>query len=80
MSELPLGSRCILPMIDEYKAMGYGWYWMLLEMMRERDQDEYCLPLTGKHDLASIAKELEVLVGVMNDLQFLKSGSGLKVA
>jgi len=40
-----------------YGAEGYGWYWMLVEMMREAE--EHKLKLTGKYTMASLAKELD---------------------
>jgi hypothetical protein len=43
----------ILQMCSVYKAEGYGWYWMLIEMMRE--QQDYKLPISGKYTLNAIA-------------------------
>ena len=40
-----------------YGAEGYGWFWMLIELMRE--DTEYKLKLSGKHTLAALAKELD---------------------
>lgn len=39
-----------------YGAEGYGWWWMLLEMMRE--SSGYRLKISGKYDIATIAQEL----------------------
>lgn len=47
----------ILMMRSVYGAEGYGWWWMLVEMMREASN--YSLKLTGKYAMQSIAKELE---------------------
>lgn len=38
------GDPDICDMRAKYKAEGYGWYWMLIEMMRE--QDDYMLSLS----------------------------------
>jgi hypothetical protein len=43
----------ILKMISQYGIKGYGWYWIIVEMLRE--QHNYKLDLT--HDLESIAIE-----------------------
>ena len=42
--------RCV------YGAEGYGWYWMLVEMMR--DQADYRLRIDGKHSAKIYADEL----------------------
>jgi hypothetical protein len=39
-----------------YGAQGYGWYWILIEMMR--DEKDYCLDIEGKYSFYVIAKEL----------------------
>ena len=36
-----------------YKAEGYGWYWMLIEQMR--DQADYKLPISGKYAIDAFA-------------------------
>ena len=41
-----------------YGERGYGWFWILVEMMREQ-QDGHVLPLSGKYSLDVIARELE---------------------
>jgi len=46
-----------LTMRTIYGAEGYGWYWMLLEMMRE--SENYRLKLVGKYAMKGIAKELD---------------------
>jgi len=43
----------ILQMCSVYKAEGYGWYWMLIEKMRE--QEDYKLPINGKYALNAFA-------------------------
>jgi len=43
----------ILEMRAEYGAEGYGWWWMLVEMMREAT--DYRLKLSGKY----LSKELD---------------------
>jgi hypothetical protein len=40
-----------------YGEKGYGWFWILVEMMRE--QEGYALPLSGKYSLDVIAGELK---------------------
>lgn len=40
-----------------YGAEGYGWYWMLIELMRE--EEEHKLKLTGKYTMTALAKELD---------------------
>lgn len=40
-----------------YKAEGYGWYWMLLEMMR--DANEYKLDLRSKYAYQAYAMQLQ---------------------
>ncbi|HEY8804628.1 MAG TPA: Lin1244/Lin1753 domain-containing protein [Clostridium sp.] len=46
----------ILQMCSVYKAEGYGWYWMLIEMMRE--QENYKIPIQGKYVFNSLAIRL----------------------
>lgn len=46
----------ILMMRSVYGAEGYGWWWMLVEMMREATG--YKLKLTGKYALPMLADEL----------------------
>ena len=46
----------ILEMRSVYGAEGYGWWWMLLEMMREAS--DYRLKLTGKYAIPTLAQEL----------------------
>ncbi len=46
----------LLTMRLVYGAEGYGWWWMLLEMMRE--SSDYRLKISGKYDIATIAQEL----------------------
>jgi len=46
----------ILTMRLVYGAEGYGWWWMLLEMMREAT--DYKLRISGKYDIKTIAQEL----------------------
>jgi|GEM_PF-5332459 len=40
-----------------YGAEGYGWFWMLIEMMRETE--DHRLKLTGKYTMTALAKELD---------------------
>ena len=47
----------ILQMRSVYKAEGYGWYWMLIEQMRE--QKDYKLPISGKYALESYASQMD---------------------
>lgn len=47
----------ILEMRSVYGSEGYGWWWMLLELMREAS--DYKLRYSGKHSLNSLAKTLE---------------------
>ncbi len=46
----------ILQMRSVYGAEGYGWYWMLVEKMRE--ENSYKLRLNGKHSINGVAIEL----------------------
>ena len=46
----------ILMLRTVYGAEGYGWWWMLLEMMRE--SSDYRLKLSGKYAIPTLAKEL----------------------
>ena len=43
----------IIQMCSVYGAEGYGWYWMLIEMMRE--QHEYKIDISGKYAINSLA-------------------------
>lgn len=47
----------ILQMRSVYGAEGYGWYWMLIEMMRE--QEDYRLPVSGKYALNAYAMHMQ---------------------
>jgi hypothetical protein len=47
----------ILEMRSVYGSEGYGWWWMLLELMREAT--DYKLKLTGKYAISTLAKELD---------------------
>lgn len=40
-----------------YGMEGYGWYWVLIEMMRE--QETYRLRISGKYDYKVLAKQME---------------------
>jgi hypothetical protein len=46
----------ILQMCSVYKAEGYGWYWMLIELMR--DQGDYKLDISGKYAIDAFALRL----------------------
>jgi hypothetical protein len=46
----------ILQMCSVYKSEGYGWYWMLVEQMRE--QDNYKLPIAGKYAIDAYAMRM----------------------
>ena len=46
----------ILQMCSEYQATGYGWYWMIIELMRE--QEGYKLPINGKYTLNAYARRM----------------------
>lgn len=48
----------ILMMRSVYGMEGYGWYWAIIELMREAD--DYSISLTGKYALQALAGELEV--------------------
>ena len=50
----------ILAMRSVYNSEGYGWYWMLIEMMR--DANAYRLQCTGKYWFNAFAKELDCTV------------------
>jgi hypothetical protein len=47
----------IMQMFSVYKAEGYGWYWMLVEQMRE--QDNYKLPINGKYAIDAYAMRMQ---------------------
>lgn len=47
----------ILEMRLIYGSEGYGWWWILLELMREAT--DYKLRYSGKHDLKMLAKQLD---------------------
>lgn len=46
----------ILMMRSVYGAEGYGWWWMLIELMREAA--DYRLMIAGKYALPTLAQEL----------------------
>lgn len=47
----------ILAMRSVYKASGYGWYWILIEMMRQ--QEDYRLSMKGKYVWNALATQLQ---------------------
>ena len=47
----------IVAMRTVYGSEGYGWYWMLMELMREAE--DHKLKLTGKYTMPALAKELD---------------------
>jgi hypothetical protein len=49
--------RKILPMRTKYGAEGYGWYWMLVEMMRE--EDGYKLSVAETYDIDAYAMQMQ---------------------
>lgn len=46
----------ILEMLSVYGAEGYGWYWILVEMLRE--QSDHKLKLTGKYTFNALAMQM----------------------
>jgi len=46
----------IVAMRSVYGWEGYGWYWLLIEMMR--DQQDYCLDLSGKYVFNAFALQM----------------------
>jgi hypothetical protein len=46
----------IIALCTKYGAQGYGWYWILVEMMRE--QKDYMLKINGPHSIALYQREL----------------------
>jgi len=46
----------IIQMCSVYSAQGYGWYWMIVEMMRE--QKDYKLLISGKSAVNALAKRM----------------------
>lgn len=46
----------IIPMRGVYGAEGYGWYWILIEMMR--DANEYKLDMQGKYTWNAYAQQM----------------------
>lgn len=71
----------IMQMLSVYKSEGYGWYWMLIEMMRE--QENYKLPIKGKYTINAYAKELDADAKLLQDFindcisEFTCNGEGL---
>lgn len=59
----------VLKLRSKYGAEGYGWYFMIIEIMRE--QDDYAFPYRDEYDVAGLAMELgttsEILTGFIND-------------
>lgn len=53
----------ILTMRLVYGGEGYGWYWMLIEMMREAT--DYKLRLSGKYSIQALAVELGADQGML---------------
>lgn len=47
----------MLQLRSVYRAQGYGWFWILVEMMR--DATAYRLQYDGKYSFKAIAKELD---------------------
>jgi hypothetical protein len=47
----------ILEMRSVYKSMGYGWYWMIIELMRE--QEDYSLSMQGKYVWNAFALQVD---------------------
>lgn len=45
----------ITKMRNKYKSQGYGWYWILMELLRE--SDEYRLPISRDDDIGFIADQ-----------------------
>lgn len=58
-------TQAALTMRSIYGSEGYGWYWMLIEMMREAEG--YKLSITGKYSIQGIAKELEADQAKINE-------------
>jgi len=48
----------IVAMMSVYKIISYGWYWIIVEILRE--QKDYKYPLSKKYGYSSLAKELGV--------------------
>lgn len=55
----------ILEMRSVYGTEGYGWWWMLLELMREAT--DHKLKLSGKYTLPALAKELDADPGRLTE-------------
>jgi hypothetical protein len=55
----------IVGMMSIYGSSGYGWFWMIVEMMRE--QDGYRLPIDKKYSFNTIAIELNEDVDSIRD-------------
>ena len=47
----------ILEMMSVYGSEGYGWYWILVEMLRE--QADYKLKLKGKYTFNALAMQMQ---------------------
>ena len=46
----------VLKLRSKYGAEGYGWYFMIVEILRE--QDDYAYPWADEYDVAGLAMEL----------------------
>ena len=46
----------ILQMISVYGMVGYGWFWVLVELLRE--QDNYKLDISGKYAINALAMQM----------------------
>ena len=46
----------ILAMMSVYEAKGYGWYWIIVEMLRE--QSDFTLNLQGKYTFNALAMQM----------------------
>lgn len=59
----------IMTMRMVYGSEGYGWWWILLELMREAT--DYKLRINGKYDIQSISQEVgttpEILTQFFDD-------------
>ena len=47
----------ILEMISVYGMQGYGWYWVIIEMLRE--QEDYILKINGKYSHNAFAMQMQ---------------------
>ncbi len=54
----------VLKLRSKYGAEGYGWYFMIIEIMRE--QDDFAFPYADEFDVAGLAMEIGTTPEILN--------------